>query len=102
YDRVSLCRGLWLHRRTGPRARTPGEEDYPPSTAVHRRVTDPTLSGTFVDTTGCTKDGSKPIRGQRMPGAGLNCATRWKAPSDTPFFQPYWGKPAVRNDRGDR
>jgi hypothetical protein len=35
---------------------------------VHRRVTDPTLSGTFVDTTGCTKDGSKPIRGQRMPG----------------------------------
>jgi choline dehydrogenase-like flavoprotein len=48
------------------------EEDYPPSTAVHRRVTDPTLSGTFVDTTGCTKDGSKPTRGQRMPGAGLN------------------------------
>src|SRR5215831_19414381 len=25
----------------------PGEEDYPPSTAVHRRVTDPTLSGIF-------------------------------------------------------
>src|SRR5262249_54853564 len=23
----------------------------------------------------CTKDGSKPIRGQRMPGAGLSCAT---------------------------
>src|SRR2546430_5850574 len=21
---------------------------------------------------------------------------------DTPAFQPYWGKPAVRNDRGDR
>jgi hypothetical protein len=35
---------------TRTRARTPGEEDYPPS-AVHRRVTDPTLSGTFVDTT---------------------------------------------------
>ena len=49
-----------------------GEEDYPPSTAVHRRVTDPTLRGTIVDMTGCTKDGSKPIRGQRMPGAGLN------------------------------
>src|SRR4029077_3358116 len=56
---------------TRTRARTPGEEDYPPSTAVHRRVTDPTLSGTFVDTTGCTKDGSKPIRGQRMPGSRL-------------------------------
>jgi hypothetical protein len=27
----------------------PWEEDYPPSTAVHWRVTDPTLSGIFVD-----------------------------------------------------
>src|ERR1700731_3547046 len=27
------------------------------TTYWHRRVTDPTLSGTFVDTTGCTKDG---------------------------------------------
>ena len=26
----------------------------------------------------CTKDGSKPTRGQRMPGAGLSCATRWE------------------------
>ena len=23
-----------------------------------------------------------------------------KAPSEKPTFQPYWGKPAVRNDRG--
>src|SRR5262252_5956692 len=36
---------------TRTRARTPGEEDYPPSTAVHWRVTDPTLSGIFGDTT---------------------------------------------------
>src|ERR1700748_3115614 len=56
---------------TRPRARTPGEEDYPPSTAVHRRVTDPTLSGTFVDTMGCTKDGSKPIRGPAYAGGRL-------------------------------
>src|SRR5215472_574969 len=34
---------------TRTRARAPGEEDYPPSTAVHWRVTDPTLSGIFVD-----------------------------------------------------
>src|SRR5262252_4155637 len=34
---------------TRTRARTPGEEDYPPSTAVYWRVTDPTLSGIFVD-----------------------------------------------------
>src|SRR6516162_5640535 len=33
---------------TRTRARAPGEEDYPPSTAVHWRVTDPTLSGIFV------------------------------------------------------
>ena len=25
-----------------------------------------------------------------------------KAPLGKPTFQPYWGKPAVRNDRGDR
>src|SRR6516225_8691497 len=25
-----------------------------------------------------------------------------KAPFEMPSFQPYWGKPAVRNDRGDR
>src|SRR5205085_9826136 len=37
-----------------------------------------------------------------MPGAGLSCPNRRKAPPDTPAFQPYWGKPAVRNERGDR
>ena len=25
-----------------------------------------------------------------------------KAPLGKPAFQPYWGKPAVRNERGDR
>jgi hypothetical protein len=52
--------------------------------------------------TRCTKGGSKPIRGQRMPGAGLADRRVGKAPSEMPSFQPYWGKPAVRNDRGDR
>src|ERR1700722_14871614 len=56
---------------TRTRARTPGGEDYPPSTAVHRRVTDPTLSGTFVDTTGCRKDGSKPNTGSAYAGSRL-------------------------------
>jgi hypothetical protein len=37
---------------------------------------------------------------QRMPGAGLTCVARGKALSDMPTFQPYWGKLAVRNDRG--
>ncbi len=36
-----------------------------------------------------------------MPGAGLTNGTCAKALSDRPAFQPYWGKPAVRNDRGD-
>src|SRR5258707_15329730 len=37
---------------------------------------------------------------QGMPGAGLTWATRGKALPASPTFQPYWGKPAVRNDRG--
>ena len=28
-------------------------------------------------------------------------AFRGKAPADTPALKPYWGKPAVRNFRGD-
>src|SRR6516164_4180233 len=36
-----------------------------------------------------------------MPGAGLSDGRNGKALSDMPAFQPYWGKPAVRNDRGD-
>ena len=28
-------------------------------------------------------------------------AARGKAPADKPAFKPYWGKPAVRNFRGD-
>ena len=40
--------------------------------------------------------------GRRMPGAGLSDQCIGKAPSDMPAFQPYWGKPAVRNDRGER
>src|SRR6266568_5028509 len=37
-----------------------------------------------------------------MQGAGLSCRQSGKAPLGKPAFQPYWGKPAVRNDRGDR
>ena len=35
-----------------------------------------------------------------MPGVGLTLAARGKALPEKPAFQPYWGKPAVRNDRG--
>ena len=36
-----------------------------------------------------------------MPGAGLSDGCSGKALSEMPAIQPYWGKPAVRNDRGD-
>src|SRR5215469_12873735 len=35
-------------------------------------------------------------------GSDLSWLPRGKAPSDMPAFQPYRGKPAVRNDREDR
>jgi hypothetical protein len=36
-----------------------------------------------------------------MLGASLTEAGSGKAPSDRPALEPYWGKPAVRNLRGD-
>jgi hypothetical protein len=72
------------------------------STAVRNRVGGPTQSGTTVETTRRTKGGCKLDVRRRMPGAGLSWMTPGKAPPEKPAFQPYWGKPAVRNDRGDR
>jgi hypothetical protein len=62
----------------------------------------PTQSGANGEVTRRAKDGRKPSDGQRMPGAGLRWRRVGKAPSDRPAFQPYRGKLAVRNDRGDR
>jgi hypothetical protein len=39
--------------------------------------------------------------GACMRGARLNARITRQVPSETHIFQPYWGKPAVRNDRGD-
>src|SRR3954469_8217378 len=41
-------------------------------------------------------------RQQVHAGSRLKPLTFGKAPPDRPAFQPYWGKPAVRNERGDR
>src|SRR4051794_14757758 len=41
-------------------------------------------------------------RQQAYAGSRLKPLTFGKAPPDRPAFQPYWGKPAVRNERGDR
>src|ERR1700737_2035639 len=40
-----------------------------------------------------TKDGRKPSDAIEAPNG--------QAPSDKPALEPYWGKPAVRNLRGD-
>jgi hypothetical protein len=53
--------------------------------------------------TECTKGRCKPRVVRSMFGASLTYATRGKALPDSmkmPTFQPYWGKPAVRDDRG--
>src|ERR1700756_5625805 len=68
--------------------------------AVRNRVCGPTQCGITALTPRCTKGGCKLDDGQRMPGAGLSCRRSRKAPLGKPTFQPYWGKPAVRNDRG--
>ena len=45
--------------------------------------------------------GRKPEREQGMPGVGLTCECEGKAPTKRPALEPYWGKLAVRNLRGD-
>jgi hypothetical protein len=43
------------------------------------------------------------VRWPAYAGSRLKpCCSIGKAPLEMPAFQPYWGKPAVRNDRGDR
>jgi hypothetical protein len=49
-----------------------------------------------------TKDGDKLDVDLAYAGSELKRLAPRKVPSDTHTFQPYWGKPAVRNDRGDR
>ena len=86
--------------RTG--ARTPGAEDYPTSMAAHVRATLPTQCGTTVVASTCAQDRHKPNISRCMPGAGLSQSMRGKVLSYMPAFQPYRGKPAVRNDREGR
>jgi hypothetical protein len=52
--------------------------------------------------TKCAKGGCKPNINKWMPGAGLSWLMSGKAPPYMPSFQPYRGKPAVRNDREGR
>src|ERR1700730_7465769 len=89
-------------RTTRTRARAPGVGGVFHRMAVHDRVLRPDSARTTVATTKCTKGGCKLEGRRRMPGAGLSRRSPRKAPLGQPAFQPYWGKLAVRNDRGDR
>src|SRR3984893_10873253 len=86
--------------RTG--ARTPGAEDYPTSMAAHGRAPIPTQCGITVVVSTCAKGRHKPNISRCMPGAGLSRSMRGKVLPYMPAFQPYRGKPAVRNDREGR
>jgi hypothetical protein len=87
---------------TRTRARAPGVGGIFHRMAVQDRVLRPDSERTTVATTKCTKGGCKLDGGRRMPGAGLSRRSPRKAPLGQSAFQPYWGKLAVRNDRGDR
>src|ERR1700722_4161686 len=87
---------------TRTRARAPGVGGVFHRMAVHDRVLRPDSERTTVATTKCTKSGCKLDGGRGMPGAGLSRQSPRKAPLGQSAFQPYWGKLAVRNDRGDR
>src|SRR6202162_4254434 len=87
---------------TRTRARAPGVGGVFHRMAVQDRVLRPDSERTTVATTKCTKGGCKLDGGRRMSGAGLSRRSPRKAPLEQPAFQPYWGKLAVRNDRGDR
>src|SRR6266851_5045307 len=87
---------------TRARARTPGAEDYLTSMAAHGRASLPTQCGISEVASTCAKGRYKPNISRRMPGAGLSRPMCGKVLSYMPAFQPYRGKPAVRNDREGR
>jgi len=70
-------------------------------TAVYDRVEICDIERRHSATSAHTKNGCKPPCSTGMPGAGLTGEGGGKAPSERPALEPYWGKPAVRNLRGD-
>jgi hypothetical protein len=77
-------------------ARTPGVKRQWPlerwCTSAPRPSTQ--IGDTTLQAARCTKGGLQTARREELAVDG-------KAPSDIPAFQPDWGKPTVRNDRGD-
>ena len=62
----------------------------------------PTQCGITEVASTCAKGRHKPNISRCMPGAGLSRSMRGKVLPYMPAFQPYRGKPAVRNDREGR
>src|SRR4051812_31016944 len=87
---------------TRTRARAPGAEGDPPPMAVHHHGQRPgAVRGNRSDPE--VHEGRRQTERQQVyAGSRLKPLTFGKAPPDRPAFQPYWGKPAVRNERGDR
>ena len=84
------------------RSEDPWGGGRPTSKVAHDRVLNPTQCGITEATTTCAKGGHKPNTSRCMPGAGLSRLMRGKVLPYMPAFQPYRGKPAVRNDREGR
>src|SRR5262249_43741325 len=80
-------------------ARTPGGEAHPNLQGGAGSSARPDTVGDLQSATRCAKGGHKPSISQCMPGAGLSWTMCGKVPPYMPAFQPYRGKPAVRNDR---
>ena len=89
-------------RITQTGARTPGMRAVP-GPILRCLVTDdfPRLRTGTKGRSADTKGGDKLEDHLRMLGASLSEWASKQVPSDMHIFQPYWGKPAVRNDRGD-
>ena len=62
----------------------------------------PDTARDYRNVTRCAKGGHKLHISHCMPGAGLSWSMRGKVLPYQPAFQPYRGKPAVRNDREGR
>src|SRR3954449_11103760 len=88
--------------RTRTRARAPGAEGDPPSMAVHHHGRRPGAVRDNRPDPEVHEGRRQTGRQQAHAGSRLKPLTSGKAPPDRPAFQPYWGKPAVRNERGDR
>ena len=79
--------------RTG--ARTPGVERQAARMAVLERTASPTQRGERNAEGGGNEGRMQTVRARHVGVAG------GKAPFDKLALKPYWGKPAVRNFRGD-